>query len=69
MVSSSNNAFRKANDYKERNYKGKRIQLTSPLLHIGVGSAGSLNIFEYVQENGCIYFPNQTALAARFSHP
>jgi CRISPR-associated protein Csm5 len=53
----------KFNDYKKYNYVCQRIQLTSPLLHIGVGAAGSLNLFEYIQDNKSIYFTNQTALA------
>jgi CRISPR-associated protein Csm5 len=63
MSARNNSPLEKLNDYKKENYVCQRIQLTSPLLHIGVGEAGSLNLFEYIQENKSIYFPNQTALA------
>jgi len=63
MSDRNNSPLEKLNDYKKENYVCQRIQLTSPLLHIGVGEAGSLNLFEYIQENKSIYFPNQTALA------
>jgi CRISPR-associated protein Csm5 len=43
-------------------YKSKRIQLTSPLLHIG-SSVSKLNPFEYVQTPKKVYLPNQEALA------
>ncbi|MDB9373414.1 type III-A CRISPR-associated RAMP protein Csm5 [Nodularia sphaerocarpa] len=43
-------------------YESKRIQLTSPLLHIG-SSVPRLNPFEYVQTTKKVYLPNQEALA------
>ncbi|MDH6087088.1 type III-A CRISPR-associated RAMP protein Csm5 [Umezakia ovalisporum] len=43
-------------------YQSKRIQLTSPLLHIG-SSVSMLNPFEYVQTAKKVYLPNQEALA------
>ena len=43
-------------------YESKRIQLTSPLLHIG-SSVSRLNPFEYVQTAKKVYIPNQEALA------
>lgn len=55
--------------YQERNYNCRRVRLTSPLIHVGIGSAGALNIFEYIQENGEIYVPNQTALAETLQKP
>ncbi|KKD37839.1 MAG: type III-A CRISPR-associated RAMP protein Csm5 [Limnoraphis robusta] len=59
----------KLDNYKKNNYEYKRIQLTSPLLHIGVGETGTLNLFEYIQENGNIYFPDQTALVEALHNP
>jgi len=59
----------KLDNYKKNNYEYKRIQLTSPLLHIGVGETGALNLFEYIQENGNIYFPNLTALVEVLHNP
>jgi len=55
--------------YQECKYKYRRVQLTSPLIHIGIGAAGALNIFEYIQKNGKIYVPNQTALAEVLQKP
>jgi CRISPR-associated protein Csm5 len=43
-------------------YQSKRIQLTSPILHIG-SSVSRLNPFEYVQTSKKVYLPNQEALA------
>ncbi|MEH2379890.1 MAG: type III-A CRISPR-associated RAMP protein Csm5 [Nostoc sp.] len=43
-------------------YQSKRIQLTSPILHIG-SSVSKLNPFEYVQTEKKVYLPNQEALA------
>ncbi len=43
-------------------YKSKKIQLTSPILHIG-SSVSRLNPFEYVQTEKKVYLPNQEALA------
>jgi len=43
-------------------YQSKRIQLTSPILHIG-SSVSRLNPFEYVQTSRKVYLPNQEALA------
>lgn len=43
-------------------YESKRIQLTSPLLHIG-SAVSKLNPFEYVQTAKRVYLPNQEALA------
>jgi CRISPR-associated protein Csm5 len=43
-------------------YESKRIQLTSPLLHIGA-AVSRLNPFEYVQTDQRIYLPNQDILA------
>lgn len=42
-------------------YESKRIQLTSPILHIG--SESQLSPFEYVQTSNLVYLPNQEALA------
>jgi len=69
MSNLNDSPFNELNDYKIKNYVCQRIQLNSPLLHIGVGSAGSLNLFEYVQDNKSIYFPNQTALAEALQKP
>ncbi|NMG09350.1 type III-A CRISPR-associated RAMP protein Csm5 [Brasilonema sp. UFV-L1] len=43
-------------------YQSRRIQLTSPILHIG-SSVSRLNPFEYVQTAKKVYLPNQEALA------
>ncbi|WP_414516471.1 type III-A CRISPR-associated RAMP protein Csm5 [Nostoc sp. PCC 9305] len=43
-------------------YQSKRVQLTSPILHIG-SSVSRLNSFEYVQTAKKVYLPNQAALA------
>ncbi|MFW9262348.1 type III-A CRISPR-associated RAMP protein Csm5 [Nostoc sp. CALU 546] len=43
-------------------YQSKKIQLTSPILHIG-SSVSRLNPFEYVQTDKKVYLPNQEALA------
>ncbi len=69
MSNLNDSPFAELNDYKKKNYVSQRIQLKSPLLHIGVGAAGSLNLFEYVQDNNFIYFPNQTALAEALQNP
>ena len=42
-------------------YESKRIQLSSPILHIG--SESRLNPFEYVQTSSKVHLPNQEALA------
>lgn len=63
MSNDSLAALAQLNAYQECNYKCRRVRLTSPLIHIGIGAAGALNLFEYVQENSKIYIPNQTALA------
>lgn len=57
MVASSNTAITKPNVYDS-----KRIQLTSPILHIG-SAVSRLNPFEYVQTDKKVYLPNQEALA------
>jgi CRISPR-associated protein Csm5 len=69
MSNLNDSPFNELNDYKKKNYVYQRIQLKSPLIHIGVGAAGSLNLFEYVQDNKSIYFPNQTALAEALKNP
>ncbi|BAZ31433.1 Csm5 family CRISPR-associated RAMP protein [Cylindrospermum sp. NIES-4074] len=43
-------------------YQSQRIQLTSPILHIG-SSVSRLNPFEYVQTDKKVYLPHQEALA------
>jgi CRISPR-associated protein Csm5 len=43
-------------------YESKKIQLTSPILHIG-SAVSRLNPFEYVQTSKKVYLPNQEALA------
>lgn len=43
-------------------YESRRIQLTSPLLHIG-SAVSQLNPFEYVQTAKKVYFPDGEALA------
>lgn len=47
---------------KPKVYESRRIQLTSPLLHIG-SAISKLNPFEYVQTAKRVYLPNQEALA------
>ncbi|MEW6492922.1 MAG: type III-A CRISPR-associated RAMP protein Csm5 [Cyanobacteriota bacterium] len=69
MSNLSDSPFKELNDYKDENYICQPIQLKSPLVHIGVGAAGSLNLFEYVQDKKFIYFPNQTALAEALQNP
>lgn len=69
MSNNSCPALAHVNAYQERNYNCRRVRLTSPLIHIGIGAAGALNIFEYIQENGEIYVPNQTALAEALQKP
>ena len=48
-------------------YEIKRIQLTSPLLHIG-SEVSKLSPFEYVQTTNQVYFPNKEALAKALHH-
>ncbi len=48
--------------YKPEVYEIKRIQLTSPILHIG-SAVSKLSPFEYVQTGKRVYLPNQEALA------
>ena len=48
--------------HKPEVYESRRIQLTSPILHIG-SSVSRLNPFEYVQTAKRVYLPNQEALA------
>lgn len=43
-------------------YETRRIQLTSPMLHIG-SAVSQLSPFEYVQTEKFVYLPNQDALA------
>ncbi|MEC4816689.1 MAG: type III-A CRISPR-associated RAMP protein Csm5 [Scytonema sp. PMC 1069.18] len=43
-------------------YESKRVQLTSPSLHIG-SAVSKLNPFEYVQTAKKVYLPNQEGLA------
>ncbi|HIK08918.1 MAG TPA: type III-A CRISPR-associated RAMP protein Csm5 [Oscillatoriaceae cyanobacterium M33_DOE_052] len=47
---------------KPQVYESRKIQLTSPLLHIG-GAVSQLNPFEFVQSGNKVYLPNQEALA------
>ncbi|MBE9214601.1 type III-A CRISPR-associated RAMP protein Csm5 [Plectonema cf. radiosum LEGE 06105] len=47
---------------KPQVYESKKIQLTSPILHIG-SAVSKLNPFEYVQTSRKVYLPNQEALA------
>jgi CRISPR-associated protein Csm5 len=47
---------------KPKVYETQRIQLTSPLLHIG-SAVSRLNPFEYVQTDQRIYLPHQDVLA------
>lgn len=46
-------------------YETKRIQLTSPILHIG-SEVSRLDPFEYVQTGNRVYFPDSKALAKAF---
>jgi CRISPR-associated protein Csm5 len=48
--------------HKPEVYESRRIQLTSPILHIG-SAVSRLNPFEYVQTAKKVYLPNQEALA------
>ncbi|MBW4615247.1 MAG: type III-A CRISPR-associated RAMP protein Csm5 [Desmonostoc vinosum HA7617-LM4] len=48
-------------------YQSKKIQLTSPILHIG-SSVSRLNPFEYVQTDKKVYLANQEALAKALIH-
>lgn len=57
MVVSPDSALQKPEVYESR-----RIQLTSPILHIG-SAVSRLNPFEYVQTAKKVYLPNQEALA------
>lgn len=57
MVASSETAIRKPEVYESR-----KIQLTSPILHIG-SEVSRLNPFEYVQTPSKVYIPDQEALA------
>lgn len=57
MVSNSENAI-----CKPELYESRRIQLTSPMLHIG-SEVQKLSPFEYVQTNSRVYLPNLQALA------
>lgn len=47
---------------KPEAYQSKKIQISSPILHIG-SSVSRLNPFEYVQTAKKVYLPNQEALA------
>lgn len=47
---------------KPQVYESKRIQITSPILHIG-SEVQKLSPFEYVQTPKRVYLPNQEALA------
>jgi CRISPR-associated protein Csm5 len=62
MANSDSLALVGFNTYKANNYELKRIQLTSPILHIGA-EVSQLNPFEYVQVGSRIYLPNQETLA------
>ncbi|MCY7385075.1 MAG: type III-A CRISPR-associated RAMP protein Csm5, partial [Microcoleus sp. CAN_BIN18] len=57
MVSNSENAI-----CKPELYESRRIQLTSPMLHIG-SEVQKLSPFEYVQTSSRVYLPNLQALA------
>ncbi|NJR61127.1 MAG: type III-A CRISPR-associated RAMP protein Csm5 [Cyanobacteria bacterium CRU_2_1] len=57
MTAVTDNALAKPEVYETR-----RIQLTSPLLHIG-SAVSRLNPFEYVQTDQRVYLPNQDVLA------
>jgi CRISPR-associated protein Csm5 len=58
MVAVSENGLTKP----ERGYENKRIQLTSPMLHIG-SAVSKLDPFEYVQTDKRVYLPNTELLA------
>lgn len=64
MVSTSKNAL-----VKPEVYETKRIQLTSPILHIG-SEVSKLSPFEYVvsDNQNRVYLPNQQALAKALYH-
>ncbi|OCR00147.1 type III-A CRISPR-associated RAMP protein Csm5 [Oscillatoriales cyanobacterium USR001] len=62
MVSTSENPL-----VKPEVYETKRIQLTSPILHIG-SEVSKLSPFEYVQTESRVYLPNQEALAKALHH-
>lgn len=62
MTTATNKIFTKP----ENCYRSGRIQLTSPLLHIG-SEVPRLSPFEYVQHNNKIYLPNVEALARAFN--
>ncbi|MBN3873708.1 type III-A CRISPR-associated RAMP protein Csm5 [Nostoc sp. JL33] len=51
--------------YKPEVYESKRIQITSPILHIG-SAVSKLSPFEYVTDSKRVYIPNQEALARAF---
>jgi len=57
MVYSADNAL-----IKPELYESQRIQLTSPILHIG-SEVSKLSPFEYVPTNNRVYLPNKDALA------
>ncbi|MGA9379965.1 MAG: type III-A CRISPR-associated RAMP protein Csm5 [Phormidium sp.] len=57
MVSTPENAL-----VKPEVYETKRIQLTSPMLHIG-SEVSKLSPFEYVQTSNRVYLPNRDLLA------
>lgn len=57
MVSTPENAL-----VKPEIYETKRIQLTSPILHIG-SEVSKLSPFEYVQTSNRVYLPNYDLLA------
>lgn len=57
MVSTPENAL-----VKSEVYETKRIQLTSPMLHIG-SEVSKLSPFEYVQTSNRVYLPNSDLLA------
>lgn len=57
MVSTSENTLSKPEVYEK-----KRIQLTSPILHIG-SEVSQLSRFEYVQTSDRVYVPDREALA------
>lgn len=61
MTTATNNVLTKPENY----YRSGRIQLTSPLLHIG-SEVPRLSPFEYVQHNNKVYLPNVEALARAF---
>lgn len=57
MVSTSENTL-----VKPEVYETKRIQLTSPILHIG-SEVSKMSPFEYVQTSNRVYLPNRDLLA------